>query len=198
MLEVHIHSISRMRFVVNGDYITTDLSGARVFMTSIVKICDNDTFTIDFIPTDLLGLMTHRITDLDEHTYVEMLIKAITNHVKPKYRNDNVRKIMFTIAVSKLDELVSGMPFPSAQMIQYLKAFKTVTLPYILAVKPMLRGSFPKIEKRLDDLLKEEADRRYANKKARTIQCAWRHVICCPYHDICKRRLLREFSELVS
>ena len=57
-------------------------------------------------------------------------------------------------------------------------------------------ANFPKSDAALMQLLEDLAWSSLRNKKAASIQRAWRYVVSDPYHEVCKRRLFREFHDL--
>lgn len=59
-----------------------------------------------------------------------------------------------------------------------------------------LRRQLPKACSRLEELLEREAQSRMLDCKARRIQQHWRRIVADPYHQVCRRRLEREFSHL--
>lgn len=62
--------------------------------------------------------------------------------------------------------------------------------------KSILKRMFVmKLWEEMDRLMEEEMQTRRMSICALRLQKKWKHVITNPYHDICRRRLLREFAE---
>lgn len=61
-----------------------------------------------------------------------------------------------------------------------------------------LRRHLPKSCALLEELLEQESNSRMQGRKARLIQQHWRRIVADPYHQVCRRRLAREFSMMPS
>ena len=90
------------------------------------------------------------------------------------------------------DHLIAKMFHPVSDIVNMA--------PNIVELKRhmcMLDANYlPHSEMLLNELVKKEATRRLKERKAFLIQSRWRHVISNPYSDICRKRLMREFTEM--
>lgn len=120
----------------------------------------------------------YELLNLASQAYIEAanyaqfkFINMIVNHVSQYIANDIIRPLLSnqTYPFEYLNDVVIRMN--NASMTECLTGLR-------------------------HDLLEQEADRRYKNYKARSIQRRFRICISNPYHPMCQRRLMHEFVEL--
>lgn len=197
-MEVYTHTLNRnMKFIRLMDFQVID-SGMISYHTAVLKCCQKGTWVnchdvyLSHIATDVANMYQESTgTRVDMESFIELLKHVIRTKDTLYIRcNISFTKQLQQCAVECLDIVLSNMDrchMSVCEAAQHLKR-------HILSIpnEPLWRSM-----DRLESFLQHEAMHRFYNKRAATIQRIWRDVISNPYHDICKRRLMREFQSMV-
>lgn len=112
------------------------------------------------------------------------------------FRNPMSNKRLISVVYEYIDSVLTNMT------LRLEKSFRSIDKDLLGAIKKYINvwglENLPTSWMTLETILDQFAHHVLLEKKAKTIQRAWREAIANPYHPICQRRLLWEYSQFLS